>query len=236
MELKRIDVESKFASIISSAIDKINGSTMIDKMKTTGKNFAQGFAYGIENNRYLAINAGTNLGNSAYNAAKRAIDAHSPSKKAHKLGNFFGLGFINGIHEYTSNAYSESYNMADEARKGLSNAISKVNDILNDDRTNQPTIRPVLDLTDIESGAGKINGLFNNVNVGSNLNAITFGMRSKGQNGTANDVVSAINKLSSNIGSGGDTYNINGITYDNQSSIAEAIQVLIRAANIERRS
>ena len=236
MESKRIDVESKFTSIVTSAIDKINGSTMIDKMKTTGKNFAQGFAYGIENNRYLAINAGTNLGNAAYNAAKRAIDAHSPSKKAHKLGNFFGLGFINGIHEYTSNAYSESYNMADEARKGLSNAISKVNDILNDDRTNQPTIRPVLDLTDIESGAGKINGLFNNVNVGSNLNAITFGMRSKGQNGTANDVVSAINKLSSNIGSGGDTYNINGITYDNQSSIAEAIQVLIRAANIERRS
>lgn len=236
MESKRIDVESKFTSIVTSAIDKINGSTMIDKMKTTGKNFAQGFAYGIENNRYLAINAGTNLGNAAYNAAKRAIDAHSPSKKAHKLGNFFGLGFINGIHEYTSNAYSESYNMADEARKGLSNAISKVNDILNDDRTNQPTIRPVLDLTDIESGAGKINGLFNNVNVGSNLNAISFGMRSKGQNGTANDVVSAINKLSSNIGSGGDTYNINGITYDNQSSIAEAIQVLIRAANIERRS
>lgn len=236
MESKRIDVESKFTSIVTSAIDKINGSTMIDKMKTTGKNFAQGFAYGIENNRYLAINAGTNLGNAAYNAAKRAIDAHSPSKKAHKLGNFFGLGFINGIHEYTSNAYSESYNMADEARKGLSNAISKVNDILNDDRTNQPTIRPVLDLTDIESGARKINGLFKNINVGSNLNAITVGMRSKGQNGTANDVVSAINKLGSNIGSGGDTYNINGITYDNQSSIAEAIQVLIRAANIERRS
>ena len=149
---------------------------------------------------------------------------------------YIDKSFINGIHEYTSDAYGESYNMADEARKGLSNAISKVNDILNDGRTNQPTIRPVLDLTDIESGAGRINGLFKNVNVGGNLNAITVGMRSKGQNGTANDVVSAINKLGSNIGSGGDTYNINGITYDDQSSVAEAIQVLIRAANIERRS
>ena len=236
METKRSDIEAKFTSIVTSAIDKLNESTMIDKVKTAGKNFAQGFADGIENNRYLAVDAGTNLGNDAYNAAKRAIDAHSPSRKARKLGNFFGLGFINGIHEYTSDAYGESYNMADEARKGLSNAISKVNDILNDDRTNQPTIRPVLDLTDIESGAGRINGLFKNVNVGGNLNAITVGMRSKGQNGTANDVVSAINKLGSNIGSSGDTYNINGITYDDQSSVAEAIQVLIRAANIERRS
>lgn len=236
LESKRGDVESKFTSIVTSTLDKLNESTMIDKMKTAGKNFAQGFADGIENNRYLAVDAGTNLGNDAYNAAKRAIDAHSPSRKAHKLGNFFGLGFINGIHEYTSDAYGESYNMADEARKGLSRAIYKVNDILNDDHTNQPTIRPVLDLTDIESGAGRINGLFKNVNVGGNLNAITVGMRSKGQNGTANDVVSAINKLGSNIGSGGDTYNINGITYDDQSSVAEAIQVLIRAANIERRS
>ena len=236
METKRGDVEAKFTSIVTSSIDKINESTMIDKMKTVGKNFAQGFADGIENNRYLAIDAGTNLGNAAYKAAKRAIDAHSPSKKAHKLGNFFGLGFINGIHEYTSDAYGESYNMADEARKGLSNAISKVNDILNDGRTNQPTIRPVLDLTDVESGAGRINGLFKNVNVGGNLNAITVGMRSKGQNGTANDVVSAINKLGSNLGSTGDTYNINGITYDDQSSVSEAIQTLIRAANIERRS
>ena len=61
-------------------------------------------------------------------------------------------------------------------------------------------------------------------------------MRSKCQNGTANDVVSAINKLGSNLGSTGDTYNINGITYDDQSSVSEAIQTLIRAANIERRS
>ena len=236
METKRTDVENKMASLINSALNKINESSMIDKMKTAGKNFAQGFANGIENNRYLAVDAGTHLGNDAYNAAKRAIDAHSPSKKAHKLGNFFGLGFVNGIHEYTSNAYSESYSMADEARKGLSNAISKVNDILNDDRTNQPTIRPILDLTDIESGAGRINGLFKSINVGGNLNAISVGMKSRGQNGTANDVVSAINKLGSNLGSGGDTYNINGITYDDQSSVADAIQTLIRAANVERRS
>ena len=235
-ETKRRDMTDKFTSLATACCDAIKTSSMYEKMKEAGKYFTQGFAEGISSNQYLVTTAGSKLGNAAYKAAKRAIDAHSPSKKAHKLGNFFGLGFINGIHEYTSDAYGESYNMADEARKGLSNAISKVNDILNDGRTNQPTIRPVLDLTDIESGAGRINGLFKNVNVGGNLNAITIGMRSKGQNGTANDVVSAINKLGSNIGSGGDTYNINGITYDDQSSISEAVQVLIRAANIERRS
>ena len=236
VETKREDLSNKFTSLISTAISKLSSREQNTKIEEAGKNFVQGFANGINNNKYIATNAASDLGKSALEAARKSIDSHSPSRKARKLGNFFGLGFIDGIREYTSDAYGESYNMADEARKGLSSAISKVNDILNDDRTNQPTIRPVLDLTDVESGAGRINGLFKNVNVGGNLNAITVGMRSKGQNGTANDVVSAINKLGSNIGSGGDTYNINGITYDDQSSISEAVQILIRAANIERRS
>lgn len=235
MESKRSEIITKTESIVTSISDTLNNSTNIDKMKTAGKNFTQGFADGITSNRYLVVDAGTSLGNAAYDAAKRAIDAHSPSKKAHKLGNFFGLGFVKGIGEYTDTAYSESYSMADQASKGLTSAISKVNDILNDGTTNQPMIRPVLDLSDVENEAGRISGLFNNVGIGSNLNAISIGMRQNRQNGNG-EVVSAINKLGSNLGKSGDTYNINGVTYDNGSEVQNAVEVLIRAANIERRA
>lgn len=235
MESKRSEIITKTESIVTSISDTLNNATNIDKMKTAGKNFTQGFADGITSNRYLVVDAGTSLGNAAYDAAKRAIDAHSPSKKAHKLGNFFGLGFVKGIGEYTDTAYSESYSMADQASKGLTSAISKVNDILNDGTTNQPMIRPVLDLSDVENEAGRISGLFNNVGIGSNLNAISIGMRQNRQNGNG-EVVSAINKLGSNLGKSGDTYNINGVTYDNGSEVQNAVEVLIRAANIERRA
>lgn len=235
MESKRSEIITKTESVVTSICDTLNNSTNIDKMKTAGKNFTQGFADGITSNRYLVVDAGTSLGNAAYDAAKRAIDAHSPSKKAHKLGNFFGLGFVKGIGEYTDTAYSESYSMADQASKGLTSAISKVNDILNDGTTNQPMIRPVLDLSDVENEAGRISGLFNNVGIGSNLNAISIGMRQNRQNGNG-EVVSAINKLGSNLGKSGDTYNINGVTYDNGSEVQNAVEVLIRAANIERRA
>lgn len=235
MESKRSEIITKTESIVTSISDTLNNTTNIDKMKTAGKNFTQGFADGITSNRYLVVDAGTSLGNAAYDAAKRAIDAHSPSKKAHKLGNFFGLGFVKGIGEYTDTAYSESYSMADQASKGLTSAISKVNDILNDGTTNQPMIRPVLDLSDVENEAGRISGLFNNVGIGSNLNAISIGMRQNRQNGNG-EVVSAINKLGSNLGKSGDTYNINGVTYDNGSEVQNAVEVLIRAANIERRA
>lgn len=56
------------------------------------------------------------------------------------------------------------------------------------------------------------------------------------QNGNANDVISAINTLGKTLGNTrGDTYIIDGITYDDGSGINDAVQTLIRAAKIERR-
>ena len=126
--------------------------------------------------------------------------------------------------------------MAEQASSGLSKAISSINDILDSDGTNRPVISPILDLTDVESGASRIGGLFGNVGLGSNLSAISYGMKQKSQNGVNADIVSAINKLGSSLNNSGDTYNINGITYDDQSSVSDAVRTLIRAANIERRS
>ena len=69
----------------------------------------------------------------------------------------------------------------------------------------------------------------------ANLNSIKTGMNNRNQNGNS-DVVSAIDKLGRNLeNSNGNTYNINGITYDNNSSVNQAIQDLIRAIEIERR-
>ena len=233
-EIKRSDLSNKFKSIGESAIKAISGTSMKDKMYNAGKHFAQGFANGINKNSYLASNAGTNLGNAAYKAAKRAIDAHSPSKKAHKLGNYFGQGFIIGINEYASTAYKESYEMANQAKRGLTGAIATINNMLDNSMDTQPTIRPILDLADITAGTSAMARMFDNMNVEGNLNAINKGMNLKLQNGVNDDVVSAINKLGNNI-SGGDTYNINGITYDDQSAISDAVQTLIRAAIVERR-
>ena len=57
------------------------------------------------------------------------------------------------------------------------------------------------------------------------------------QNGVNSDVISAIENLGRKLGNtNGNTYNINGITYDDGSGVSDAIETLIRAAKIERRS
>ena len=238
-EDKKSSVEDKFKSIAEAAVKALCTDKLLDSAKQAGKDLVIGFANGIKNNKSLASDAGSSIGQAALAAAKEAIDSHSPSKEAMKLGNFFGEGFVIGIQDYASTAYSESYSMADRAKSGLSQAISKVSDLINSDMDAQPTIRPVLDLSSVESGVGALNGMFNDgpsIGVMSNLRAISSGMNAKIQNGGNNDVVSAINKLSKNLGNTkGDTYNVNGITYDDGSNITDAVKTLVRAAKIERR-
>jgi hypothetical protein len=56
------------------------------------------------------------------------------------------------------------------------------------------------------------------------------------QNGVNNDVVAAIKDLGSKLGrASGDTYQVNGVTYDDGSNITDAVRTIVRAAQMERR-
>ena len=49
-------------------------------------------------------------------------------------------------------------------------------------------------------------------------------------------MVSAIDKLNKKLDNVGNTYNsINGISYDDDASVTDAIKTIVRAAKIERR-
>lgn len=235
---KQKDAEKEFKKIAEAAVKKLCTKELKEDAKQAGKDLVTGFANGIKDNKYLAENAGNAIGKAALKAAKEAIDSHSPSKEAMKIGNYFGQGLVIGIKDYETKTYNAGFGIADYARKGLSKAITKISNIIDSDIDAQPTIRPVLDLSDVESGAGYLNSMFNNQSIGvnSNLNAISLGMSSINQNGTNSDVVTAINKLRKDLSNvGGTTYNVNGVTYDDGSNITEAVRTIVRAAKVERR-
>ena len=237
MEEKKPDVENGSKAVVETAMTTLKSYDMSGAGEV-GKNFVQGFANGINNNLYLARDAGSAVGKQALEAAKQSIDSNSPSKETYKLGTFFDQGFINGIKSLEDKIYSETYGVGDKARLGLGRAIKGVSNLISEGIDDEFTIRPVLDLSEIQSGAAAINGMLGvpSVGVAANLNAISTGMRTYRQNG-GDDIVSAIDKLGRNLGNTtGDTYNINGITYDNGSEIQEAVSTLVRAARIERRT
>ena len=204
----------------------------------SGKFLAEGFASGISVNDFKAKAAAAAMAQAALDAAKEVLRENSPSKETAEIGNYFGMGFVNSIGDYADRAYKVGSEMADSARTGLSDAISRIQNILNSDMDTQPTIRPVLDLSNVESGVNRIGGMFGNESIGlkTNINSISSAVSQRRQNGVNQDVVSAINKLRKDFSElNRPSYSINGITYDDGSNVASAIQTLVRAAKIERR-
>ena len=65
----------------------------------TGKDIVRGLVNGIRSLLGYAEEAGRAAGNAAAKGVAKAIDSHSPSRVAHKLGRFFTRGFGNGIRE-----------------------------------------------------------------------------------------------------------------------------------------
>ena len=239
-EDKEKDVKDSFTEIAEAAVGKLCTKELKKSAGSAGKDLVKGFVKGIKDNKYLAEDAGSSIGSAALAAARRAIDSNSPSKEAMYIGNDFSSGFVIGVKEYGSKVYNTAYDVADQARTGLSKAVSRISAILDSDMDMQPTIRPVLDLSEVKSEASHLSSVFGNPSVGvmSNLNAISSGVNARLQNGSNRDVVSAINSLRKGLDNmpKGDTYNVNGVTYDDGSNIRDAVETIIRAAIIEGRS
>lgn len=229
----RASISGALQSGLSSARDKYAS------FYSAGSYLAIGFANGISSSVYRAELAARAMANAAKAAAKRALNEHSPSKEMYKIGDYAGAGFVNALLDYASKAYVASYDMASEAKNGLSKAISHISDIIDSDIDTQPTIRPVVDLSNVTSGVNAINGMMAlnpSVGVMASVSSINASMNRRIQNGQNEDILNAIaglNKTISNMS--GDTYNVNGVTYDDGSNISEAVKAIIQAAKIDRR-
>jgi hypothetical protein len=226
-----------FRSVINSAISSIRG--MYYSFYNAGSYLVTGFANGISANTYKAEGKAAAMANAARRAAERTLAINSPSKVFYKIGAFTSMGFINALSDYNSKVYNASSNMADTARTGFGDAISRINDVLDGNMDVQPTIRPVLDLSDIRTGAGTISNLLSNrasVGVLANVGSINATMNRRSQNGTNSDVVAAIGKLRREMRDYDRTVNnINGVTYDDGSGLADAVRTIVRVAKVDRR-
>lgn len=110
------------------------GKTFIDKMKE------------------VAINA--------VNAVKDVLEIHSPSRVFAELGMFMDEGIVVGLTKYSDRVSQASENVGRESISAISSSISRISDVINSDIDVEPTITPVIDLTNVRNGIGMINGAF----------------------------------------------------------------------------
>ena len=224
---------------ISAAASAASSEDAVSKFKSAGKACVEGFAAGITENTYMAEAQAAAMAENAYAAAKEKLVVNSPSKIFRSLGYSVPEGFAMGIDRLGGMVRHSTIEMTEMAINGTKSAIVRIAEAFDSDIDAQPTIRPVLDLDEIRSGAGTISSLLNtrpSVGLAANISAINSAMTAASQNGTNDDVISAIHELGASLaGMPRNNYSINGITYDDGSRISEAVESLVRAARVERR-
>lgn len=154
---KESEIKTAFTSNLGDALKAIKD--YYSRFYDAGSYLVDGFCKGISENTYKAEAKSRAMAKAAAKAAEDELDEHSPSKVGYQIGDYFGVAFVNALGDYEDKAYKSGSEMASAAKTGLSNAISKIKDFITDGIDTQPTIRPVLDLTNVEAGAGRLSAL-----------------------------------------------------------------------------
>ena len=144
-------VKNQFSTLLSNCIATVR--SYYSQFQSAGSYLAAGIANGIAANSGSASSAARSLAGNAARASARRLEEKSPSKVGYKIGDYFGIGFTNGITDNIRNAGISSDALAESATKGLSNAVSKIATLIDSGIDTNPTIRPVLDLTEIQNGS-----------------------------------------------------------------------------------
>lgn len=127
---------------------------------SAGQNLGKGLANGVSSMASKVKSAAASAAAGAVSAVRNAWKVHSPSRVGLELGMYFDYGLAEGLNSYrkvvSQNAESVSSGAAESARMVLANLSTGVLDNIDPN----PTIRPVLDLSNVEQGVGVINGMF----------------------------------------------------------------------------
>ncbi len=234
-------VSSTASSIGRAGSTALHSSTIYSGFYNSGVYLIAGLAKGIEAGKSSAVNAAVAVGTAALTALNEALDENSPSKKTIESGEYFDEGLAIGIRSMAYVAANAANDVGDTTLSALDTAAKRVNEVLDGRMSFSPTITPVIDLSNVNSGVNAIQGMLGQ---GYNLDIDTAQISSLSaamgqiQNGTGNeDVVSAITKLNRTMSKDRqNVYNLGSITYDDSSSVANAVQAIVRAATIERRA
>lgn len=120
---------------------------------------AIGVAIGVSKGTYLIENACRVAVEAARAAAMAAADAHSPSLVFAQIGGWLSQGMANGITGAAGIVADAASGMTEDVIDKTASVMATVTSLMSQDVEANPTITPVLDMTNITAGAQAMNEL-----------------------------------------------------------------------------
>lgn len=215
-----------------------DGESILSKAAKIGANLIDGFLSAFTSGRMTsAANAGMAIANVTLGAmtSKQGFDEHSPSKKAFKIGTNVIQGLVNALKK-TNDVYSAAAGVGDGVASRIQESLSILEDYVNGEYVIEPVISPVLDMNGGLATASEISNMLSgttSMSIAANVNA----RLNKNQNENPyGDITKAIGTLHNDLqGLEANNYTVNGLTYDDGSTVAVAVTDLIRATKVGRR-
>lgn len=226
-------IEKPIATIMATVMETI-ANTLNDDNKKEIIRIGAGNVVSLiiaEFNYRLGI--GPNATNDFYNIGVKIISSiiDGMSDKADRAKDRAGIildGIYSTIDKKTRGRAGTKANGLQSAAEDVANAISLSTEF-------QPTIRPILDLSDITSGGKRINSIFDGFSISTSfrLAATSNSMFNANRSNTISplDILKNISGTPKTV----NNYEINGISYDDGSTIANAVLQLINAVRVEER-
>nr|DAE20886.1 MAG TPA: tail tape measure [Siphoviridae sp. ctgBD49] len=160
---------SSVANAMSSAMNSVmdvampeaayKASSYLGLFVSVGLNMASGLAQGLRKNKDLAVEAARSVANEMLNAVRNTLKVHSPSRKFAEIGMYCDRGWAKGITKGSGLITDSVEGLGTSALDSARGSLGNLADILMSDMDSDPVIRPVIDMSDVNRSASRINGL-----------------------------------------------------------------------------
>lgn len=208
-----------------------------DKFKEIGSNLINALKKGLTDAKDKLVKGASDVGETVIGAIKKVFKIKSPSRVFMEIGEFLDEGLAIGLTNYSSTVVDATEDVGDAAIRSMSNTISNIADMVEDEMDTEPTIRPVLDLSDVTDGVGTINDMLAADRSISLATSSGTGINnSMSQQLTMQAMFDSLKNTLSKLGSDGGTVNNNtfNITGDDPKAIADEVSRILQN-KVERR-
>lgn len=122
-----------------------------------GGNLISGLWQGITGAAGTVWNSICDFGSSIVNGFCDFFGIHSPSRVMAGIGEYLSLGLAQGITDETGSVVQGVQDVSDTALSTMMDLAQRVGDIASDDFEYEPSIQPVVDLSDVQNGVDWLN-------------------------------------------------------------------------------
>lgn len=160
----KISLQPKMITIAKGVVSDIKREAGPDKFREIGTNIMRGLIDGIASKEGDLKTKVESIANTITGKFQKVLQIHSPSRVMARLGGFVTEGLAIGIEGNTELVANASENLASTAISGLKDAIKAATNLTDLGIDLNPTITPVLDLSNIEAGSTQLDNLTNGWN------------------------------------------------------------------------